>query len=161
MRYLFFDIECCNGRNICEFGYVITDDKFNILEKKDITINPENKFNLTGRHDGRDLYLYYPESTYYKSYKFPHFYDDIKEIIEHPDQLIVGHIICNKCNNYLDMIDMLNTPFEPTNHNHLIALLTAKTIAKKDGKIRYNISFAAKFCTYAAIFLNSKIQYSK
>ena len=34
MRYLFFDIECCNGRNICEFGYVITDDKFNILEKK-------------------------------------------------------------------------------------------------------------------------------
>jgi DNA polymerase III epsilon subunit-like protein len=95
MRYLFFDIECCNGRNICEFGYVITDDKFNILEKKDITINPENKFNLTGRPDGRDLYLYYPESTYYKSYKFPHFYDDIKEIIEHPDQLIVGHAISN------------------------------------------------------------------
>lgn len=24
---LFFDIECCNGRNICEFGYVITDEK--------------------------------------------------------------------------------------------------------------------------------------
>lgn len=34
MRYLFFDIECCNGRDICEFGYIITDDKFNILEKK-------------------------------------------------------------------------------------------------------------------------------
>lgn len=95
MRYLFFDIECCNGKNICEFGYVITDDKFNILEKKDITINPETKFNLTGRPNGRDLYLYYPESTYYKSYKFPHFYDDIKEIIEHPDQLIVGHAISN------------------------------------------------------------------
>ena len=95
MRYLFFDIECCNGKNICEFGYVITDDKFNILEKKDITINPENKFNLTGRPNGRDLYLYYPESTYYKSYKFPHFYDEIKEIIEQPDQLIVGHAISN------------------------------------------------------------------
>lgn len=95
MRYLFFDIECCNGRNICEFGYVITDDKFNILEKKDITINPENKFNLTGRPDGRDLYLYYPKSTYYKSYKFPHLYEDIKELIEYPDQLIVGHAISN------------------------------------------------------------------
>ena len=95
MRFLFFDIECCNGRNICEFGYVITDDKFNILEKKDITINPENKFNLTGRPNGRDLYLYYPESTYYKSYKFPHFYDEIKELIEYPDQLVVGHAISN------------------------------------------------------------------
>lgn len=95
MRYLFFDIECCNGRNICEFGYVITDDKFNILEKKDITINPENKFNLTGRPDGRDLYLYYPESTYYKSYKFPHFYEKIKGLLEYPDQLIVGHAISN------------------------------------------------------------------
>ena len=51
MRYLFFDIECCNGRNICEFGYVITDDKFNILEKKDFTINPENKF--LGEEDGK------------------------------------------------------------------------------------------------------------
>lgn len=95
MRYLFFDIECCNGRNICEFGYVITDDKFNILEKKDFTINPENKFNLTGRPDGRDLYLYYPESTYYRSNKFPYFYENIKKLIEYPDQLIVGHAISN------------------------------------------------------------------
>ena len=95
MRYLFFDIECCNGRNICEFGYVITDDKFNILEKKDFTINPENKFDLTGRPDSRDLYLYYPESTYYRSNKFPYFYENIKKLIEYPDQLIVGHAISN------------------------------------------------------------------
>lgn len=95
MRYLFFDIECCNGRNICEFGYVITDDKFNILEKKDFTINPENKFDLTGRSNGRDLYLYYPESTYYRSNKFPYFYENIKKLIEYPDQLIVGHAISN------------------------------------------------------------------
>ena len=95
MRYLFFDIECCNGRDICEFGYVITDDKFNILEKKDITINPENKFNLTGRPDGRDLYLYYSEATYYRSNKFSYFYNDIKKLIEYPDQLVVGHAISN------------------------------------------------------------------
>lgn len=95
MRYLFFDIECCNGRNICEFGYVITDDKFNILEKKDLTINPEAKFDLTGRPDGRDLHLYYPESTYYRSKKFPYFYEDIKKLIEYSDQLIVGHAISN------------------------------------------------------------------
>ena len=33
MRYLSFDIECCDGRSICEFGYVITDESFNIIEK--------------------------------------------------------------------------------------------------------------------------------
>lgn len=43
MRYLFFDIECCNGRNICEFSYVINDDEFNISEKKDIIINPKKQ----------------------------------------------------------------------------------------------------------------------
>ena len=95
MRYLFFDIECCNGRDICEFGYVITDIEFNILEKDDFTINPENRFNLTGKTDGRDLELYYPYATYYKSPKFTYFYDRIKELIEYPDQLIVGHAISN------------------------------------------------------------------
>ena len=95
MRYLFFDIECCDGKNICEFGYVITDNKFNILEKKDIIINPENKFNLTGRSNSKDLHLCYPESIYYKSNKFPYFYEKIKKLIEYPDQLIVGHAISN------------------------------------------------------------------
>lgn len=95
MRYLFFDIECFNGRDICEFGYVITDTEFNVLEKKDFTINPENRFNLTGRSDGKDIKLYYPYSTYHKSEKFPFFYDRIKELIEYPDQLIVGHAISN------------------------------------------------------------------
>ncbi|MFA6988392.1 MAG: hypothetical protein WC185_05075 [Acholeplasmataceae bacterium] len=41
------------------------------------------------------MYLYYPESVYYRSYKFPYFYNDIKELIEYPDQLIVGHAISN------------------------------------------------------------------
>lgn len=95
MRYMFFDIECCNGRDICEFGYIITDDKFNILEKKDTTINPENKFNLIGRPGHRDLYLCYDESVYYKSYKFPYYYDEIKKLIEHTDQIVVGYAISN------------------------------------------------------------------
>ena len=95
MRYLFFDIECCNGRDICEFGYVITDTSFTIIEKEDITINPENKFNLTGRTDGRDLYLSYAESVYYSSPKFPTYYDKIKALIEYEDQIIIGHAIAN------------------------------------------------------------------
>ena len=48
MRYLFFDIECCNGRNICEFGYVITDDKFNILKKKILQLTQKTNLILQG-----------------------------------------------------------------------------------------------------------------
>ena len=42
MKYLFFDIECSNGHNICSFGYVIADQSFCILQKEDIVINPES-----------------------------------------------------------------------------------------------------------------------
>lgn len=33
MNYLFFDIECCDGAHICEFGYVLTNDKFEVLDR--------------------------------------------------------------------------------------------------------------------------------
>lgn len=95
MRYLFFDIECCNGRDICEFGYVLTDENFNILEKKDITINPENKFRLTGRPDHRDIQLCYTDEFYYSRPKFTAFYKEMKDLIEADDQIIVGHAIAN------------------------------------------------------------------
>ena len=58
MKYLFFDIECCDGVHICEFGYVLTNDKFEILDRDCFLINPDRKFNLTGRKDQRDLHLH-------------------------------------------------------------------------------------------------------
>ena len=27
LRYLFFDIECCDGKHMCSFGYVVCDEK--------------------------------------------------------------------------------------------------------------------------------------
>ena len=52
MNYLFFDIECanCDGGNgkICSFGYVLTDTDFNVLEYKDLLIDPKAKFKLNG-----------------------------------------------------------------------------------------------------------------
>lgn len=41
MKYLSFDIECCDVQHICEFGYVIIDEQLNVLERDRITINPE------------------------------------------------------------------------------------------------------------------------
>ena len=98
MRYLFIDVECSNGKDICEFGYVLTDADFNIIDKSCFIINPEAKFNLIGRERSVDIKLYYPEDVYYKSPKFPYYYKEIKNLIEHPNQFVIGHAISNDVN---------------------------------------------------------------
>ena len=95
MKYLSFDIECCNGCNICEFGYVIFDEKFNILHQEDIVINPKKKFKLVGRKDGRDLYLCHTEDEYFKSPEFDYFYEKIKKIIDGEYESIIGFAMRN------------------------------------------------------------------
>ena len=90
MKYLFFDIECCDGKHICEFGYVITDEQFKVLDKECILMNPEAVFNLTGRKDGRDLYLTHSEKEYRSSPIFTAYYEKIKQLIEENEQIIIG-----------------------------------------------------------------------
>ena len=46
MKYLFFDIECANcfdrKGKIFSFGYVLTDEKFNVIEpREDILVSPK------------------------------------------------------------------------------------------------------------------------
>ena len=90
MRYLAFDIECCDGKHICEFGYAIADEQFNVLAKECILMNPEAAFNLTGRSHERDLTLTYSEEQYRASPNFIAYYDKIKQIIKEPEQVIIG-----------------------------------------------------------------------
>ena len=56
MKYVFFDIECAavfkNVAKICAFGYVVTDEQFNVLAREDILLNPKGKFHLTDRKGG-------------------------------------------------------------------------------------------------------------
>lgn len=91
MRYLAFDIECCNGRNICEFGYVIADEDFQVTEKKVFTINPQARFLLTGRDYREDCILSFSESEYRKSPSFPVYYNRILELLTQPDQVVIGY----------------------------------------------------------------------
>ena len=95
MKYLFFDIECSNCFNsvgkMCEFGYVLTDDKFHILKQDDIPMSPGkgdgNRFNLRGRKNEADLELAYDEETYFSSPEFPYFYDRIRKLVEDKDAI--------------------------------------------------------------------------
>ncbi|MCD8208003.1 MAG: hypothetical protein LUD72_08715, partial [Bacteroidales bacterium] len=113
MTYLFFDIECCDGVHICEFGYVLTDEKFNVTERDCITMNPEASFNLTGRPGRRDLILAFTEDQYFQSPTFPTYYERIKNLLTAEDRLVVGYaplndvfFLNNACSRYkLDKID--------------------------------------------------------
>lgn len=50
MKYLFIDIKCANlYLRICEFGYVLTDDNFNIIEQKAIPMKPGRPTSQTGK----------------------------------------------------------------------------------------------------------------
>ena len=93
MKYLVFDIECSNCFNgigkMCEFGYVLTDESFNVLREEDIPMSPgrgrENRFHLKGRKHQKDLELAYEYSYYFEQPEFPHFYKKIKKLIEDDD----------------------------------------------------------------------------
>ena len=95
MDLLFFDIECCDGRHICEFGYVLTDMSFNVIEQGVITINPEMPFELSGRPNQRDIELFFSDAKYYMSPVFPEYYERIKGLIEAPERIVMGHAIGN------------------------------------------------------------------
>ena len=60
MRYLFFDIEAADGfHGLCEFGVVITDENFNVSYEKFYLMNPQTRFNVTGRPGRPDVILHF------------------------------------------------------------------------------------------------------
>ena len=44
MKYLFFDMEYASSKGgvnkVCEFGYVVTDEKYIIIDRDNLIINP-------------------------------------------------------------------------------------------------------------------------
>lgn len=92
-KYLFFDIECSNGYNICSFGYCLVNDNLRVIEKKDIVINPESKFILSPKGHRAKIELAYPEEYFYKQDTFPAFYGRIKKLLSQSGYTVIGHSI--------------------------------------------------------------------
>ena len=99
MKYLFFDIECSvvskNAAKICAFGYCLTDEKFNILEKEDILINPQGSFHLTDRKGTQGLVLPYEYSNFKKYPTFPQLAERIYALLHDENTLVAGHATMN------------------------------------------------------------------
>ncbi len=99
MRYLFFDIECSvvskKAAKICAFGYCLTDEQFNIVEKEDILINPQGGFHLTDRKGRQGLVLPYEYSSFKQYPTFREKAEKIYSLLQGEDTLVVGHASMN------------------------------------------------------------------
>ncbi len=106
MNFVFFDIECASvykyTAKICAFGYVLCDEKFNIIEKEDILINPKGKFHLTDGRGEHGLVLPYEYSDFKKYPIFTEVYPKIRQLLEDKSNLVFGHATLNDV-NYLNL----------------------------------------------------------
>lgn len=93
MKYLFFDLEYATSKGgnikICEFGFVVTDEDFKILERDNFIINP-NIFREEWDWRVVRKILTRRVSEYEESPTFDEYYDDIVELIKSADY-IFGH----------------------------------------------------------------------
>ncbi len=102
MDYLFFDIECANcfgGRGkICSFGYVITDENYNIKQKSDILINPHSKFHLHGHGNHPGIVLGYEEDEFFASPDYKFYYTVIKDLLTRENTIKFGFSVLSDAN---------------------------------------------------------------
>ncbi len=98
-KYLFFDIECAgvykDVAKICAFGYCLTDEFFNVLEKRDLLINPQGRFHLTDRKGENGIVLPYKYEDFKAYPTFLEYAKDIQTLIEDEDTLVFGHAVMN------------------------------------------------------------------
>lgn len=104
MKILYYDIESSTGYygDICEFGYLITNERFEILNKENIYIDPNAKF---VKRIQKEI-LSKEESFYYSQFNFYHFYNKIKKLFDETD-IVIGYSTVNdadflnhECFNY-------------------------------------------------------------
>ncbi|MDE5562422.1 MAG: hypothetical protein K2J01_02610 [Clostridiales bacterium] len=92
MKFLFFDIECADcykkGRGvICEFGYVLTDDRLNVTGRDTLLVAPEVKFNP---YVIKNL-LAFTEKKYNTAPTFRERHDEIRALLADKDTVVIGH----------------------------------------------------------------------
>ena len=90
MQYLFYDLEFAGctkaGCNICSFGYVLTNHRFKILEKKDILINPKSRWD----EYVLNRILTYDKEVFENQPTFDYFYPQIVALLTHPNTMVFG-----------------------------------------------------------------------
>lgn len=95
MKYLFLDCEFASSKGrsekICEFGYVMTDESFNVIFKGNFIINPDIQDNEWDWWALKNI-LTRSKAVYKNKYTFPTFYGRIATMIKEADY-VIGHTL--------------------------------------------------------------------
>ncbi|MBQ3235022.1 MAG: 3'-5' exonuclease [Clostridia bacterium] len=126
MKILSYDIESTTGSHsdgsMCTFGYCIADEKFNIIEQRDIVMRPHGK-----RYEPR-IKLHYDKAFIKAQKPFPEYYEEIKRLFKESD-LIIGFSVSNDVdflNNACDIYKLDKIEYE-----FLDIQLLHKTVEKR------------------------------
>lgn len=98
-KYLFFDIECAgvykDVAKICAFGYCLTDEFFNVLEKRDLLMNPQGRFHLTDRKGENGIVLPYKYEDFKAYPTFLEYAETVTALLQDTETLVMGHAVMN------------------------------------------------------------------
>lgn len=93
MRFLFFDLEYATSRGgeckICEFGYVVTNEQFRVIERENLIINPNIDRSEWDYRVVRTI-LTRTIKEYEQNPIFTYYYDRIVRLIKGAD-FVIGH----------------------------------------------------------------------
>lgn len=102
MDYLFFDIECCDGNHMCSFGYVIVNDRFEIVDKADMLIDPQMPFKLGRDNFDPFIKLAYSKEEFCSHAPFDEAYPAIRALLTAPNRRLFGHSVASDI-KYIDI----------------------------------------------------------
>lgn len=107
-RYLFFDIESSIGSNghICEFGYVVADENLNIIEKRNILMNPKGEFSWRVLRK----ILRYSKYVYEMQKSLPTYYEHIRNLFNNSD-MVFGFATANDAKYLNDDCNRFNLKY--------------------------------------------------
>ncbi|MBQ9469311.1 MAG: hypothetical protein IJU52_09940 [Clostridia bacterium] len=146
MNYIFYDIECANCQNgqakICSFGYVVTDESFNVLEKRDVVINPRAPFLLMGRGRKQYIKLAYSMSQFRSAPDFADVYGRIRALLTRRDCLIFGYAADNDAGYLKSEFERFHLPSIDFAYYDLQKLLNF-VLPKEEGQPRNQISLTS------------------
>ncbi len=117
MKYLIFDLEkasCFNNKfKVCEFGFVLVDENFNIIRKGNYIMSPNIKDSEWDYYALKKL-LYRTKTDYNCHPTFPAYYDEIKALFKQAD-MVFGHTVAGDAQGINDECERYG--LEPINYD--------------------------------------------
>lgn len=140
MNYLFFDTECAHGRGgICEFGYILTDENFNVLKSCNLLINPHIKFDDYG-HKKAGIVFAYSKDEYYSAPDIMDRYDELKSLLTDKENVVIGYATESDAKFLINDLDRFDLPY--VNFVFWDVLKMYRIIAERNTQLKLDILYS-------------------